>query len=111
VLQRADGLFTGGVVMVQAVEHRRQLGATRAQHGEQQLAFLAVMQLFRKFVHVEQHGAQHFKVGQRVFAPRLGQQHVQGPEHGRQGLMLVLEDVEGGMSHGASAWQRGRCRA
>ena len=96
----ADGALAGGVVAIEPVQRRGELGATLAHDREQQFGFLAVVELLGELVHIEQHRTQHAEVGHLLFAPRLGQQHRQGTQHGRQSLMLVVDDIQGRVSHG-----------
>jgi hypothetical protein len=73
--QFADHGLAGGLLAVQAVEHRGELGRHLSQAREQQFALPGVVQLLRAPVDVEEHRAQHREVGQRLQAPGFGPHH------------------------------------
>ena len=73
----AEALSPARVLALQLLHHSAHAWGAAQQHGEEQLALLPVVALLRELVHVEQHGAQHGKVGQPLIAPRLREQHGQ----------------------------------
>ena len=93
--------FTAGVIFVQRVERRPRQRGTLAQQREQQLRFLALMALLRKFIDIEKHRAHGRKVGQRGMALMLCKQQRNRPQHGRQRGVLFANDAGGDVGHGS----------
>ena len=97
VLQLADGAVARLVVAIEPGEHRGERGAAFAQQGKEQGAFLGVVDLLRELVDVEQHRAQDLEVRRDAVAPALGQEQPDRAQHGREGGVLVADDLHGGM--------------
>jgi hypothetical protein len=103
VLEFADRGLAHVVVGVELVEHGAEFGAARAHLREQQLRLLRVVQALGEFVDVEQHRAQHVEGWRLLVVARLAQQHVERAQHRRDGLVLVLDHLQGMGSHGITS--------